>query len=165
MIKLTLLQTLIYSIPEAIVFTTMIFPLAGAELKWKKVILVAVPAALIIVQLRPHLGSMMMNAFVYYVLLIILLRLNKVAGLIESIAGTILAGAFYCALENINIRMHCVFFGINYESVLTDERIRYITFLTQLAVVIIFSVFLNKRKVSIFSKKDLAEQGDDNKKC
>ncbi len=162
---LNIYQVLIYSIPEAIVITTIAFALVGAKLKWRKVLLVALPTSLITVTLRPYLGSIVQNILLYYLIITIMLYVSKAASLVESFVGSSVSGAIYVMLETINFTVLDAFFGINFDVVFANEKTVFLVFLSQMTIAIILSVFLNKRKISIFPKKDLAEQGDDNKKC
>ncbi len=161
---LNIYQVLIYSIPEAIVVTTIAFALAGAKLKWRKVLLVALPTSLITVTLRPYLGSIVQNVFLYYLIMTIMLYVSKAASLVESFVASCLSGAICVMLETINFTLLEVFWGLNRNMIFVEEKTMFLSFLSKMTVAIILSVFLNVRKIAIFPKSDLIEQEDDNNK-
>ncbi len=161
---LNIYQVLIYSIPEAIVVTTIAFALVGAKLKWRKVLLVAIPTSLITVTLRPYLGSIVQNILLYYLIITIMLYVSKAASLIESFVGSSVSGAIYLMIEGLKFSVLEAFFGIDHNMSFANEKTAFLIFLIQMIIAIILSIFLNKRKISIFPKKDLAEKGDDNNK-
>lgn len=149
---LNIYQVLMYSIPEAIVVTTIAFALAGAKLQWKKVLLVAIPTSLITVTLRPYLSSISVNNILYYSLLALMLYITKTAGFLESFASAGLTGGIYLMNEIIYFLALEAFFGIDFDAVFADGKRAYLIFLIEFTIVTLISVFLNKRKISIFPK-------------
>lgn len=147
-------ETLIFSIPEAIVITWLAITLLGSPVKLETIILMGIATGLATSILRPLAGSYVINVIIYVAILVLILSLFKVAAFWERIASVVMAVPIYLIIEFINMQVVITVFNLSPELIISDFSLRIRCFMPQLLAATLVAILLTKFRVTLFIKDD-----------
>lgn len=148
--KLALWEVFIFSVPEAAVIISIALGLAGVKFDPVKGTAMSLSLGLILYFIRPLVTSYIVNVIIYVILLVTLFLLFKVMDLFRSIMSVTLAVSIYLIIEYLNVNAMQFLFDLDPTILLQNYALRFVCFLPQLAVAILFSILIRKYKLFLF---------------
>ncbi|WP_427337904.1 hypothetical protein [Caloranaerobacter sp. DY30410] len=152
--KLSLVEFLIFSFPEALVITIFTLALCGFKVNYFKTILIGFIVSFLAFLIRPYINSYLMNVFVYDLIMIIAIYLFVKNYLFNIFCGVILASCIYISVENFNIQAIMYFLKISPELITKNMSIRLFAFFTQILIMIILFLIIRKFNFTIIDFED-----------
>lgn len=150
--RLTFLEVIFFSIPEAIVITSIAFGIAGIRSHYKKNLYIGTLTGIILYFLRPLANSYIVNVMIYIGVLIALFILFKVTDIFRLLASIILAVSIYLIIEFLNVSTIQFLFNVDPVILLKNYIIRFICFIPQISFAALISFLIRRYKLSIFTE-------------
>lgn len=150
--RLTLLEVIFFSIPEAIVIINIAFSLAGIRPHLKKNLSIGILTGIILYFLRPLANSYIANVMIYIGVLIALFIVFKVTDIFRMTASIILAVSIYLIIEFLNVSTIQFLFDVDPVILLKNYIVRFLCFIPQISVAALVAFFIRKYKLSIFTE-------------
>ncbi|MGB9679610.1 MAG: hypothetical protein ACPL3A_06355 [Thermoanaerobacteraceae bacterium] len=148
--KLNFAEVFLFSVPEAIAITSIIFGLSGIKIKKLKIFYIGLITGLILYFIRPVISSYILNVIIYTSILILLIILFKLMDFFRAFISTILGISIYLIIEYINVTAIQYFFNIDPTIFLKNYYIRFLCFLPQLIFAFIISYLIRKLNLKLF---------------
>ncbi|MEW9081405.1 hypothetical protein [Caldanaerobacter subterraneus] len=148
--RLTLWEVFIFSVPEAAVIISIALGLAGVKFNTVKGTVMSLSLGLILYFIRPLVTSYIVNVIIYVILLVTLFLLFKMMDLFRSIMSVTLAVSIYLIIEYLNVNAMQFLFDLDPTVLLQNYALRFVCFLPQLAVAILFSILIRKYRLFLF---------------
>jgi len=143
------LETVIFSIPEAVAITLLAVSLSGERVPWTKVVSVGILLGTAAYFLRLLTSTYILNVFSYTLTLIIFLSLFQIGRLLSRASSASIAISLYLGLEFLNIKVSQLLFHITPVD-LNNILLRLMLFIPQLVIAILLAVTLSSYKFSLF---------------
>jgi hypothetical protein len=148
--KLALWEVFVFSVPEAAVIISIALGLAGVKFDTVKGTAMSLSLGLILYFIRPLVTSYIVNVIIYVILLVTLFLLFKMMDLFRSIMSVTLAVSIYLIIEYLNVNAMQFLFDLDPTVLLQNYALRFVCFLPQLAVAILFSILIRKYRLFLF---------------
>jgi hypothetical protein len=149
-----IMQTLIFSIPEAIIILNLASSLSGKKITWIRLIFMGIILGTVAYILRETTGSYILNIFFSSLLAILLLKLFGSCQIFEAATSGLTAISLYLAVEFLNVKSLQILTGIDPIRLGEDFNLRVLWFLPQIIAATGLS-FIIRYFVSRQSKREL----------
>ncbi len=157
--KMTVLQTLLFSIPEAVAITWLACSLMGLKVSWKKVFLIGLLMGAAAHIIRHFAASYVVNVFFYNAGLVVILTFFQMGDWFKRIIAVILSTIIYLIIEFFNIKLLQSIYHSNPAVVLENTTLQFLWFIPQLVVAFIIVFVIIRYQLSLFNKpQQLADQ-------
>ncbi|KKM08979.1 hypothetical protein SY88_21255 [Clostridiales bacterium PH28_bin88] len=148
---MTITETLLFSVPEAIVITWLAFSLSTAKSRggiFKIGVILGVASHFF----RLYTGSYIVNVILYTVLLWLLFSLYHRGHVLENLVAVVMAVSIYLTIEFINITVLQTFFHVNLTVLSENLLLRLRSFFPQVLVTALLSLILTHFDLGLFQK-------------
>ncbi|WP_069650566.1 hypothetical protein [Caloranaerobacter ferrireducens] len=152
--KLSLIELLILSFPEALIITIFVFTLCGFKVNLKKTISIGFIVSFLAFLIRPYINSYLLNVFIYDLIMIIVMYIFAKDYLFNIFCGVILASCIYIAIENLNIQVIMYLFKIPPELITRNLTIRLFAFFIQFLIMFMMLLIIRKFNFTIIDFDD-----------
>ena len=129
-----LVETIIFSIPEAIVVVLLASSILGRNLKWISIVTMGVIFGILSLLIRLATGGYILNIIISSLVLIILLKLFGQHDIFEVVTAVLMAISLYLAIEFLNVKTIQVLSGIDPILMGQNLLMRTLWFLPQILV-------------------------------
>lgn len=129
-----LVETIIFSIPEAIVVVLLASSILGRNLKWISIVTMGVIFGILSPLIRLATGGYILNIIISSLVLIILLKLFGQHDIFEVVTAVLMAISLYLAIEFLNVKTIQVLSGIDPILMGQNLLMRTLWFLPQILV-------------------------------
>jgi len=147
-----ILGILLFSIPEAVAVTWLVYALSCDKIVWPKLLAIGCFTGIAVSLVRPSIPYFIINMSVYAVVLIVLLILLKVTSTWKAIISVGIALPIYLLTEFLSITVLTNFIQVQFMDV---TYIKFLFFLPQLFITIFIALVFSKEKYNLFIDKDL----------
>ncbi|MTI94313.1 MAG: hypothetical protein FH749_02340 [Firmicutes bacterium] len=148
-------QMILFSVPEAMIVTWLVYVLSGAKVDLKRILLIGVLVGVCLVLIRPLIDVYLLNVIIYGFALVLMLSLFKVASFWERLTSVALSMSIYIVTEFLNITIISSILQVDPLTVMVDNIFtRFLWFLPQIIIVSLVALILQKKKITLFDHKD-----------
>lgn len=148
---MTIVETVIFSIPEAVAITWLASSLLGNK-KWESIIKIGVIMGITSYFLRLFTGAFILNVFFYTAVLIILFHFFHQRRVFENTICVIMAISLYLMMEFLNLKLLETVFGLNLALLSDDLILRLLCFIPQLFLAVITALLINFFNFTVFPR-------------
>ncbi|MHB1654730.1 MAG: hypothetical protein ACYCVD_20170 [Desulfitobacteriaceae bacterium] len=127
-----LVETIIFSIPEAIVIVLLASSILGRKFKWTSLVAMGIIFGTTSPFMRLVTGSYIINIIVSSLVLIVILKLFGQYHIFEAVTSALMAVSIYLAIEFLNVKTIQVLTGIDPIRMERDLILRTLWFLPQI---------------------------------
>lgn len=145
----TLVETIIFSIPEAIVVVLLASCISGRNIKWTSLLASGIIFGTTSPLIRLASGSYILNIIVSSLVLIVLLKLFGQHDILEAVTVALMAISLYLAIEFLNVKTIQVLTSVDPIRMEQNLILRMLWFLPQIfitsAVAFIIRYFVSRQ--------------------
>lgn len=127
-----LVDTIVFSIPEAFVVVFLASCILGKEFKWTSLVVIAIAFGAASPLIRQVTGAYILNIIVSSLVLIVLLKLFGRYDIFEAATAALMAVSIYLAIEFLNVKSLQTLTGIDPIRLEHNPILRMLWFLPQI---------------------------------
>lgn len=150
---MTITETFLFSVPEAIVITWLAFSLSTAKSRggiFKIGIILGVASHFF----RLYTGSYIVNVILYIVLLWLLFSLYHRGHMLENLVAVVMAVSIYLTIEFLNVKALQTIFHVDLAAFSNNLMLRLRSFIPQLLVAASLSPILRYFHLGLFQRTE-----------
>lgn len=148
-----ILETLIFSVPEAAAIAWLICGLTGTKMDFKKIIALGVLMGFLSAAIRPLTGSYILNVIAYTSVLMALFSIFRISSFSKRLTSVLIAMSVYLMIEFLNIKAIQTIFRLDPAIIIDNIVLRFLWFIPQLTAAMLVAFLITKYNCSLFTEE------------